>query len=99
MSNVIQRVEPWLSEAIEKGARWGAEIARALQETHYGILCMTPENLTAPWILFEAGALSKNVEYGRVCAYLLDVSLVDLPRPLGQFQHASLAKGGQVSSV
>ena len=87
---VIYAVEPWMSEAdIAKGARWGPEIAKKLDETRVGIVCLTPENLDAPWILFEAGALSKKrfAEASHVCTYLFDVGPADLEDPLAQFQH------------
>ena len=89
LPNVIQAVEPWMSEAdIAKGARWGLDMARELDETRVGIICLTPENLNAPWILFEAGALSKTLEETYVCPYLLDVRPADLEGPLAQFQAA-----------
>src|SRR5205823_4210816 len=55
-------------------------------QTHFGILCLTPENLKAPWLLFEAGALSKAVDHSAVCPFLYDVSKTDLEWPLAQFQ-------------
>lgn len=67
MPNVIQAVKPFLSsEAIQKGARWFEQIGGQLEETHFGVLCLTRSNLNAPWILFEAGALSKQLEIARV---------------------------------
>jgi hypothetical protein len=90
LPNVIQAVEPWMSETdIAKGARWGFDMARELDETRVGIICLTPENLNAPWILFEAGALSKTLEDTYVCPYLLDVRPADLEGPLAQFQAAT----------
>ena len=89
LPNVIQAVEPWMSETdIAKGARWGMDMARELDETRVGIICLTPENLNAPWILFEAGALSKTLEETYVCPYLFDVRPADLEGPLAQFQAA-----------
>jgi len=64
-------------------------MARELDETRVGIICLTPENLNAPWILFEAGALSKTLEETYVCPYLLDVRPADLKGPLAQFQAAT----------
>ena len=91
LPNVIQAIEPWMSEAdVAKGARWGLDMARELDETRVGIICLTRENLSAPWILFEAGALSKTLEETYVCPYLLDVRPADLEGPLAQFQ-ATLA--------
>ena len=61
ITQVIQAVKPWISsQDIEKGARWFKEIGESLSNTDFGILCLTGSNLSAPWILFEAGALSKS---------------------------------------
>lgn len=86
LAQVIQAVEPWISSGIEKGARWESEIAERLDEAKVGIVCLTSGNLTAPWILFEAGALSKT-KGSYVCTFLLDVTPGDVEPPLGQFQH------------
>ena len=84
---VIQAVKPWLSASdIDKGTRWSSDIASKLEETSFGIICLTPENLDAPWILFEAGALSKTIESSFVCPYLFDVDPSDMKGPLVQFQ-------------
>ncbi len=84
---VIQAVRPWISaEDIHKGQRWGEEIAGKLEEARFGIFCLTPENLEASWLLFEAGAISKLRNEARVCTYLFDVGLSDLSGPLAMFQ-------------
>jgi hypothetical protein len=44
------------------------------------------ENRRAPWIIFEAGALSKAAERPTVCPYLVDLPPSDLEGPLAQFQ-------------
>lgn len=86
---VLQAVEPWMSAAdIDKGARWSAEIAGQLEQAKVGVLCLTRDNLSAPWVLFEAGALSKTLEKTYVCPYLLGLRPADLRGPLVQFQAA-----------
>jgi hypothetical protein len=86
---VLQAVEPWMSaEDIDKGSRWSAHIAGELALARVGILCLTRDNLAAPWILFEAGALSKTLEKTYVCPYLHGVRPADLKGPLVQFQAA-----------
>jgi hypothetical protein len=87
LPDVIQAVEPFMSQQdIPKGIRWGLEIARELEGTSVGIVCLTPDNLTAPWILFEAGSLSKTVAHSRLCTYLLDLEPTHLSSPLADFQ-------------
>jgi hypothetical protein len=86
---VLQAAKPWISSVdIEKGSRGLAELARALENIKVGIICLTPENLSEKWILFEAGALSKTLDPGtRLCTYLLGgLQPRDVPRPLGEFQ-------------
>jgi hypothetical protein len=46
------------AEEIGSGVRWNAELASALDATNFGIVCVTKSNLTAPWLLFESGALA-----------------------------------------
>jgi hypothetical protein len=54
-----------------------------------GIICLTPESIHKPWVLFEAGALAKGLGKGRVCPYLIDMTSDELRQehgPLSQFQ-------------
>jgi hypothetical protein len=83
---VIQSLQPWMSAAdIDKGAKWSTEISRELEQADFGVSCVTPENLNEPWLLFEAGALSKK-DGARVCTYLWELEAAAVPQPLGQFQ-------------
>lgn len=91
LPQVIQAVEPWISSEIEKGTRWGAEVAVKLEESKVGIMCLTRENLNENWILFEAGALSKTKD-AHVCTFLLDLKPTDIVQPLAQFQATQFKK-------
>ncbi len=86
LPTVIQSVEPWVSTEIGKGSRWGEDIVTELNDAKAGIICLTPDNLEAPWIHFEAGALSKTLGQALVSPYLLGVEPADVGGPLGQFQ-------------
>ena len=89
LPSVIQSVEPFMSASdIEKGSRWSNDIAEHLQEAQFGLICLTQENLRAPWLLFEAGALSKSIGDSRVVPYLYEVSYAQVEGPLAQFQAA-----------
>jgi hypothetical protein len=92
---VLHYVEPWLSEAdIEAGERWAQSVAKELAASNFGIICVTPENIASPWVLFEAGALTKTLETSRVIPLLLGLELRDISGPLAQFQAKKLSQQG-----
>lgn len=80
--------EPYVSsEDIDKGARWSSDIAAELEKSSFGLLCITKQNLEAPWIHFEAGALSKSVDKSRVSPLLFGLKRSEVKGgPLLQFQ-------------
>jgi hypothetical protein len=74
------------SEDIRKGKRWLPEISKQLSTTNFGIVCLTHDNLASPWILFEAGALSK-LKSAQVCTLLFgNLRNADVEGPLSNFQ-------------
>jgi hypothetical protein len=74
LPDVFDDMDVWLSSHnITPGARWGNELSAHLEASHFGILCLTPENLSSRWILFEAGCLAKVVKDSRVVPYLIGV--------------------------
>jgi hypothetical protein len=102
LRDVNHSLTPWVSSSdIQAGAPWSIKLARELRDTSFGVICLTRSNLAAPWLLFEAGALSKQVEglagsnsgasaenHSLVCPYLIGgLRKADLSEgPLSQFQ-------------
>lgn len=85
---VIQATEPWLSsEDIDRGSLWNNEINDQLKETSNGIICLTKSNINNPWILFEAGSLSKGLSSARIFTFLIDIDTLQIDPPLSQFNH------------
>lgn len=90
---VLQSVRPFFTPSdIEKGARWNKDIAQELEAASFGVFCLTKENLARPWLMFEAGALSKRIDASRVCPVLFGVDSADLEGPLVQFQAAPFSE-------
>ena len=90
---VLQTVKPYFTpNDIEKGARWATEISGELGASHLGIICLTRDNQHSPWILFEAGALSKNLDESKVCPILFDFDTAELKGPLASFQATKFNK-------
>lgn len=93
LPSVIQSLEPYVSsEDIDKGARWSTDIAKELEDSTFGILCVTKENLEAPWLSFEAGALSKTMEKTFVTPFLFDIKRSEVKGPILQFQSTIFQK-------
>ena len=94
--SVIQAIDPWVSsQDIKPGNRWSDKIKKELDETSYGIICLTSDNLQSDWMHFEAGALAKSMkEDSKVCPYLFQVKKSDVTGPLSQFQMLEANKDG-----
>jgi len=94
LPTVIQTVQPYMSaETINKGERWSLDLSKQLECTHFGVNCVTPDNVAAPWVLFEAGALSKAIDKARVSPLLFGLASSDFTdSPLLQFQHTVFKK-------
>lgn len=87
LPSVIQSLKPYVSsEDIDKGARWSSDIAKELEDSTFGILCVTKDNLLAPWLSFEAGALSKTMDKSFVTPFLFDIKRAEVNGPILQFQ-------------
>lgn len=97
LPNVIQAVDVFLSsEDIAKGSQWFNELGAALDESAFGILCLTRENLNAPWILFETGALGKRFGLGEksppISPLLINLKRSDLSGPFSHFNATLIEK-------
>lgn len=92
---VLHYVEPWLSQTdIEAGQRWAEQVAKELETSNFGLVCVTQENVASPWVLFEAGALAKSLQGSRVVPFLLDLEFRDITGPLAQFQAKKVDRTG-----
>jgi hypothetical protein len=77
------------------------EISKELEQSKIGIIAMTEENLTSPWIMFEAGAISKVVEEGPVRAVPDYVEFIGAKKHLvlGLSSHAGPPQGSNSFSI
>lgn len=91
--NVVQDADVYVSsQDIAKGERWLGNVGTNLSDHDFGLVVVTPENLNAPWIQFEAGALSKSVK-SRVIPLLCGFNAIEaVNNPLTQFQYAVVSE-------
>lgn len=90
LPNVLQHVEPYISSKnIGLGERALDNIKNELETSSFGIVFVTKENIKAPWINYEAGAISNSLGVKKVIPVMYDCELIDLDNsPLRQFQAA-----------
>ena len=100
LPSLINQVRPWLSsKEIATGARWSVEIASSLESANIGVICLTAENLSEPWILFEAGAIAKLTAVGRAMVLRIGLNPSDVTGPLSQFQSVTTDRDGLLKLV
>jgi hypothetical protein len=99
-STFPEAVEVFTSDHIDAGETWARRLESELEQSQFGVLCLTQDNFQAPWLLFEAGAIANKFGSARVVPYLID----DLPAaadrsPLSQFQHVQASREGTLRLV
>jgi hypothetical protein len=84
------------SQDIRSGQMWFDVVRTALASSQFAVLCLTKDNLSAPWLHFESGAISAaplvaksgTPEKPRVCSICIDFNDMSLVRtPLSFFQN------------
>ena len=100
LPNVLQFVEPYMSaKDISLGERWNNNITGNLHDSYFGLIFVTPSNINAPWINYEAGALSKTLDAKVVpILYKSDVLILN-DGPLKQFQSAKNLEEDSILSL
>jgi hypothetical protein len=99
--NIFQDVDTFVSSNdIDAGSNWFGKIQDELARTRFGIVCLTPDNLSRQWIHFEAGAIAKQVaEKTRMIPYLHHVNKTDLTLPLSLYQAVNADKNGTLALI
>jgi len=100
LKDVIQGVDIFMSydmskDGIEKGKVGLNKIAKNLEASNFGILFICEDNIGSPWINFEAGALSKNLDDSYVVPFLFNLSRNEFEKnkvPIRQFQSTVVRK-------
>lgn len=89
---IIQSIEVFYSsEDIEKGDKWEYKISNELSDSKFGIICLTPENISAPWINFEAGAIAKSLD-SHVATLMININPSDIQGPLARYQATKIER-------
>jgi hypothetical protein len=100
LPTVVEQTNFWISsEDIRSGTRWLNELSKQLEQSNFGICIVTSESINSTWLHFEAGALSKNLQQGRIIPYLVSLNNEDLKGPLSHFQALRADHVGTINLV
>lgn len=101
LPNVFQTIETFMSsDTLVAGERWQGGLSKTLEQSDFGIACLTPKSYHADWILFECGALAKKVDIARVVPVLCDVTGQMMSNhPLTMFNYVVLDEQGMKKLV
>ncbi|MFJ8205167.1 toll/interleukin-1 receptor domain-containing protein [Micromonospora chalcea] len=92
---VVQHSDPWMSDQeIASGVRWNDSLADALEQSDFGLVCVTRKNQSSPWLMFESGALAKHLKTARLVPLCIDLSPSEITSPLQVFQARTLDRNG-----
>lgn len=100
ISNVLPTVKTYIStEQIGPGDRWSESIGKGLESNFMGIFFMVEENVSSPWLNFEAGAISKNIEDSKVIPLLHEMRPEQINGPMAQFQAKLINQEEDIFSI
>jgi hypothetical protein len=101
LPELLDGIDIFMSDKdIDPGQRSMKVLEQQLADTSYGLLVVTSENQSEPWLNFEAGALSRQVSNDLEGVPLIVPLLVDidtptqLTGPISQFQAVRLDESG-----
>ena len=78
-------LDPWISSrSLTPGIKWSAHIDHVLQNADGAVVCLGPEGVHSPWVLYEIGAIGPSRP---VIPVLFDVEPDTVPEVISQFQH------------
>jgi hypothetical protein len=98
---VLENVRPFYSaESIRSGQAWFSEIVLNVEQATYGIICLTPQNKDAPWVLFETGAMCRQLAQRRIVPIYIGMRSSDvLGSPLAPFQGRTVERASILALV
>ena len=85
----IPALELFISDKIGKGYKWFDKLTNKLATADGGIFCLTRENVNAPWLAFEAGALCVTQQEPLIFPVLFGVEHSEITEPFKAFEHTN----------
>ena len=92
-------VKFFLSTEMDGGIRPMHIIGKNLEKSHFGVLVLTKMNYKSEWIMFEAGAISKDVDKSRIIPILFNRDSNNIEKPIRSFQYVKFNKDGFLKLV
>src|ERR1700733_7232802 len=72
--SALQKVKPWFSEEIEKGANWQNELSSQLKDTKFSIIILTSEALKSDGLCSRLGLPRMQLEELMLVLFYLELN-------------------------
>lgn len=89
LKQTYPELDPFVSTDVIKGNTYFTTLLKRLRDSRSIILCLTKENQSVPWVVFEAGAVGSKAGSARAMPLLINFGKSQLIDPLKQFQATS----------
>lgn len=97
LSKTIQQANPYISsQNIDLGSIWSRSLMKEATQRKFGLIFITSENKSSPWIHYEAGCLMKDLDEDRVVPILFGIKKGDVKGPLSLLQMIEFDKDSVV---
>lgn len=95
LPQVLQEVKPHYSDHdVDRGSVWFTDILQLIRNSRVLIACVTRENQSSPWVLFESGVCVRDSPRTIVIPLLIDVGRKDVEGPFVQLNMVETDREG-----
>lgn len=100
VADILPKVDFYFSpDDLKGGEKWRQSIEEGLNNNTYGIIFLTPSNLTSKWIYFEAGAISKSTKQAKILPFLYKIDINELGQPFSDYQCKSFSADSILTTI
>ena len=100
VADILPKADFYFSpDDLKGGEKWRQSIEEGLNNNTYGIIFLTPSNLTSKWIYFEAGAISKSTKQAKILPFLYKIDVTELGQPFSDYQCKSFSTDDILTTI
>lgn len=100
VTDILPKIDFYFSpDDLKGGEKWRQSIEEGLNNNTYGIIFLTPSNLTSKWVYFEAGAISKSTKQAKILPLLYQIDINEIGQPFSDYQCKMFSKDSILTTI